>query len=187
MPPAAFLLGREGSAARWTRLCPRAPDEKKLILFLALAAGYGAILPRAMARYLELRCPTCVEVFARIRTVRLAVGRPFEECPKCRTPVGRPSTNEWDLLGPGEKLFWLAARSALSIVIGLVPALAYGTLAYEGGAGDLRILLALALAGPALVLFFPLSGALHAIRRSRARMADPMYRARMVEFARRRA
>jgi hypothetical protein len=140
-----------------------------------------------MARYVEIRCPSCVTVIGRFRRARLAVGQPFEACPKCRTYVTRPATNEWDLLGPGEKLYWLVEQGAPFLAFGLLPALAYWTVTSRAGSGDLRLLLALLVAGPVLVLFFPLAGALHTIRRSRARMADPMYRARMVEFARRRS
>jgi hypothetical protein len=138
-----------------------------------------------MGSSVELRCPTCVAVLARIRRARLSVGRPFEECPKCRSYVSRPSTKEWDLLGPLEKAYWLADRVAPYLLVGLVPALAYWALAFRSGDGELRVLLGLLALGPILVAFFPLPGALQAIRRSRARMADPMYRARLVDFERR--
>jgi hypothetical protein len=94
-------------------------------------------------------------VLGRFRA-RLAVGRPFEECPKCRTLVGRPSSKEWDLLGPGEKLYWLVDRSMPFLVFGLVPGLVYWALAFREGQGDLRVLVALLSAGPLLVALFPL-------------------------------
>jgi len=115
----------------------------------------------------------------------LSVGSPFQECSKCRTQVSRPSTNEWALLGSGEKTYWLCDRIAPFLLLGLAPALAYWALVIRDGTGDTRVLIALLSGGPLLLLFFPLSGALHAIRRSRARMADPMYRARLIEFGRR--
>lgn len=139
---------------------------------------------RPMPRRVELSCPSCSQVLGRFRA-RLAVGRPFEECPKCRTLVGRPSSKEWDLLGPGEKLYWLVDRSMPFLVFGLVPGLVYWALAFREGQGDLRVLVALLSAGPLLVALFPLPGATSEIRRSRRRMADPMYRARLVEFERR--
>lgn len=137
-----------------------------------------------MPRRIDLSCPSCEQVLGRVRP-RLAVGRPFEECPKCRTLVERPASKEWDLLGPGEKLYWLVDRSLPFLAIGLVPGLAYWALAFREGSGDLRVLVALLAAGPLLVALFPLPSATSAIRRSRRRMADPMYRARLVEFERR--
>jgi hypothetical protein len=156
-------------------------------------AGHGrpagllaAVVPlRAMAPALELRCPHCAEVLGLCRRLRVTVGRPFEECPKCRAFVGRPSTNEWDLLGPGGKILWFAELLAPFLALGLVPALAYWALAFRDGSGDQRILVALLCASPAVILMLPLAHALRAIRRSRARMADPMYRARLIEFGRR--
>jgi hypothetical protein len=95
-------------------------------------------------------------------------------------------------LGPGEKAVWLVSRIAPFLVLGLVPALAYWAFASGGlsgglggeASGEARTLLALACAGPILLAFLPFSGALQAIRRSHARMADPMYRARLIEFSR---
>jgi hypothetical protein len=115
----------------------------------------------------------------------LTVGSPFRECPRCRAPVSRPSTNEWTLLGPGEKAYWLADRFAKYLALGLLPALAYWAFAVRAGKGQPRILLVLLAGGPIFGLGFGLSSALHDIRRSRARMADPMYRARLMEFGRR--
>lgn len=138
-----------------------------------------------MAPAIELRCPDCAEVLALCSRLRSTVGRPFEECPKCRAFVGRPSTNEWDLLKSGGRALWIAELVAPFLALGLVPALAYWALAFRDGKGNLSILVALLFAGPAVVLVMPLSHALRAIRRSRARMADPMYRARLIEFGRR--
>ena len=120
-----------------------------------------------------------------MRRVRPAVGRPFEECPRCRTFVQRPATDEWDLLGLGGKCSWILAELAPFLGLGLVPAFAYWALAFRGGRGNPDLLLALACASPLLVTALPLALALRAIRRSRARMTDPMYRARLMEFRRR--
>lgn len=133
----------------------------------------------------ELRCPDCAQVLARVRRARLTVGRPFEECAKCRTLVSRPATNEWDLLGAAGKTAWIVDRMAPLFVLGLVPAGAYWALGPRDGAEGTRTLLVLLCAGPALMGGLALSLARRAIRRSRARMADPMYRARLVEFGRR--
>ena len=139
-----------------------------------------------VAPLVELRCPDCSDVLARLRSVRLSVGRPFEECPKCRTLVGRPSSNEWDLLGLRGKAYWIVDRLFPFVVLGFAPAAAYWALVLRHGSGDDRMLLALLGAGPLLITSFPLWAARHVIRRSRARMTDPMYRARLVEFGRRR-
>ena len=132
----------------------------------------------------EIICPSCSGLVARVRRARLTIGRPFEECPKCRTLVNRPATHEWDLLGAGRKAYWVADRLARYLAYGLVPALAYWAVFFRDGAGDKRILLGLLGAGVVLVVLFPLSASLNAIRRSRSRMSDPMYRARLIEFMR---
>jgi len=133
----------------------------------------------------EFRCPACSQVLGRFRRARLAVGCPFLECPRCHAYAERPATNEWALLGPGERAFWLADRLAPFLVVGLVPALAYWALVLRDGRGDPRTWIALLCAGPFLVACLPLSSALGIIRRSRTRMGDPMYRARLIEFSRR--
>ena len=134
----------------------------------------------------ELRCPACAVPVGRVRR-RLTVGSPFEECPKCRALVGRPSTKEWDLLRAGEKLGWFVDRAAPFLVLGIAPGLAYPWLVSPEEHADPWILIALLCAGPLLLGSIALSGTQRIIRRSRSRMADPMYRARLVEFERRRA
>jgi len=114
----------------------------------------------------------------------LNVGSPFQECPKCRSHVSRPATNEWALLGAGQKVYWLGVRILPFALIGLVPALVYWQTTFRGGDGQLPVLVALLAAGPVLLAYLPLANALHSIRRSRARMADPMYRARLIAFGR---
>jgi len=132
----------------------------------------------------DLGCSGCSEVAARFRRVRLAIGRPFEECPKCRTLVGRPATNEWDLLRPVEKASWLASRVVPFLLAGFLPGAAYWAFAFRSGGGDRLTLLVLLCAVPTLLVLFSLTGGVRAIRRSRTRMADPMYRARLIQFSR---
>ncbi len=84
----------------------------------------------------------------------------------------------------GEKAYWVADRIAPFLVAGVVPALAYWGLAFNEGSGDRRTLIALLCAGPIFVAFLPISSAMRLVRRSRARMADPMYRARLIAFSR---
>ena len=138
-----------------------------------------------MTPALEIRCPSCTQVLARVRSTRTAVGRPFEECRTCRTFVGRPATNEWALMGAGRRALWVVDRVAPYLVIGLVPAALYWALYVRLGEGDARVLMALLAAGPPVLAALPAWTARLAIRRSHARMSDPMYRARLVEFGRR--
>ncbi len=137
-----------------------------------------------MASAIELCCPRCSQVLGRSRRARIDVGRPFEECPRCRVFVERPRCTEWDLLGAGEKAAFLADRLAPFLVLGLVPALAGYALGLRSGAPDLRLVLGLFLGGLFVLGFFPVANVLHTVRRSRSRMSDPMYRARLVEYGR---
>jgi len=137
-----------------------------------------------MPAKVELSCPDCQSVLARVRRVRLAVGRPFEECPRCRTLVARPATNEWDLLEGHRKATWLLDRTVPLVLLALAPAGAYWWTSMRPGSGDVRVLAALVALGLALTLL-GLGPTRSAIRRSRARMSDPMYRARLLEFGRR--
>lgn len=149
----------------------------------AARAGYP---PRPMAAFVELHCPSCTAFIARLRRSRVAVGSPFEQCARCGALVSRPSVNEWDLLGAGAKAYWLADAVGPFVALGLVPALAYliaGPLAQ--GTRDPRVLLALALGGPLILGSLRALGVLQVIQRSRRRMGDPMYRARLVEYGRR--
>lgn len=148
-----------------------------------LVVSLGLVYLRSMPR-LELRCPTCSLVLARLRRVRTSVGRPFEECQKCRTFVARPATNEWPLMGPFRKVLWLVDRVLPFVVLGLTPGTAYWVLLSSRGNGDRQVLLALAIGVPVVLALSAFWVARHTIRRSRARMADPMYRARLVEFGR---
>jgi hypothetical protein len=134
-----------------------------------------------MARTSELRCPECGVVLGRLPR-RPAIGRVFEECPRCRTLVRRPTVQEWDLLQSREKLWWMIDRVVPPLVLGLVPAGACWATKREG---DGRALLLLAVAGLVVGSVAALARVRGAVRRSRRRMADPMYRARLIELGRR--
>jgi hypothetical protein len=131
-----------------------------------------------------LLCPTCDQPAGRAPRGRVSVDRPFEECPHCRAVVTRPGAGEWDLLAAPRRIEWLAERLLLPVAIGGLPGLALFAWPPPDGQGWLQrplVVLALGL-GTGL-----LAGILRVqapIRRSRSRMGDPMYRARLVAFER---
>lgn len=135
-----------------------------------------------------LHCTSCDESLGRTARGRVSVDRPFEECPRCRVVVARPGAGEWDLLAPPRRLEWIAERLAPPLVLGAAPGLAL--LAWQpddGGAREgwfERPLVVLAI-GLVLGLVAGWTRVQGRIRRSRARMNDPMYRARLVAFERR--
>ncbi|HEX6885998.1 MAG TPA: hypothetical protein VF530_21670 [Planctomycetota bacterium] len=137
-----------------------------------------------MSSLLELRCPGCAHVLS-VPRARTAVGRPFEDCPRCRAPVERPGASEWDLLGSGRRWLWVLDRIAPFLVLGLLPGVAYAWFVQRPGQGEPYVLGALLAGGPLLAATWPVWRVRVAIRRSRARMADPMYRARLIELGRR--
>jgi hypothetical protein len=140
-----------------------------------------------MARSVELRCLACAHAFGRERPARVSVASPFRDCPRCGAPVRRPAASEWTLLGPGERAYWFVDRIAPFVVLGLLPALLYWALVVRSGGGDPRLLAALLVLGPLVCAALPVAGARTAVRRSRARMSDPMYRARLLAFERQEA
>jgi len=133
-------------------------------------------------------CPTCQARGREERPPRGAptrIGPPFEECPRCRALIPRPGALEWDLLGPRGRLRWTLARLLpWSLALGL-PVLGYGLLGYRGEPGQARTLAGLGACALVLFLALPVPALRRIVRRSRLRMSDPMYRARLVAFERR--
>ena len=129
------------------------------------------------------RCGSCGTVVDRARRSTPAIGRPITKCPKCGAWVERSSFNEWDLFSPPEKMRHVGEKGALLVGLGIAPALLYAVAALvRRGAYDPLVLAALVGVGLLLAI-----GGLSArvgrdIRRSRSRMADPIYRAQLVEF-----
>ncbi len=139
-----------------------------------------------MDRWIELRCPACAAPAGRMRRVRAAIGAPFERCAACGTFVSRAPFQEWDLWRAGARAAYLFEKGAFALALGSLPGLAYLlTATVRRQALDLGVALALFGGGALLAAFISGSALASAVRRSRARMSDPMYRARMVEFGRR--
>jgi len=63
--------------------------------------------------------------------------------------------------------------------------LGYGLLGYRGEPGQARTLAGLGACALVLFLALPVPALRRIVRRSRLRMSDPMYRARLVAFERR--
>jgi hypothetical protein len=130
-------------------------------------------------------CHACGAALGRARAARIRVAPPFEECPRCRALIESPGAREWSVLPPVQRLGWLGSRLAPWATVLALPALAYGALGFHGQPGELRTLLGLSACAALLFLALPVPATLRIIRRSRIRMADPMYCARLVEFERR--
>lgn len=137
------------------------------------------------ARTLEHRCPKCRAVVGRSRVTRTPIGKPFVVCSTCDTFVPCEPFNEWDFLDRGAKGRLLMIVGLQILVFGAIPALLYGVAdVARRGDYDVRLLLialAAGLVGVALVRGAAFSAQ---VARSRRRVADPMYRAKLVEFGR---
>ncbi len=138
-----------------------------------------------MPRYVELRCASCGALVGHVPDVRVAIGSPFQDCPGCGALVSRAPMNEWDFLAVGARARYGFERAAWSLALALLPALLYLVGArLLGRATDPWILgaaLALGLFGLGI---HPALQGMRSVRRSRRRLADPMYRAKLMQFER---
>lgn len=108
----------------------------------------------------EHRCESCGEVVGSSRRTHPASGRPFSERPK-----------------------YSASRAAFALALGLLPALVFALGAIGSGHGVGRLtLLSCASVGLVVGAGVWLARLMGEVRRSRKRVADPMYRARLMEF-----
>jgi hypothetical protein len=127
-------------------------------------------------------CPDCGEPI-RVAPGRHAIDKPFFEGLGCGAFVARPGANEWDLLPRTQRLRHVTRATAVALVTGVVFGLAYLAFAFGQGAGwRPREALVFVGAGAAVGGFAVGSRLLSAIQRSRRRLDDPMYRARLIEF-----
>jgi hypothetical protein len=114
---------------------------------------------------------------------RPAIDKPFVECRGCGAFVRRAGVNEWDLLPHAERLRHVGRAARVALLSGLGLGLAQLVFVLGQGRGWRLGEAAIACAVGTLVagawLGVRLAGA---IRRSRRRLGDPMYRARLVEF-----
>ncbi len=136
-----------------------------------------------MSPIVEHRCQACGTLVAESRRTRPAIGPPFKSCPGCGGIVPRPPYQEWVFLGAVERLTCVGLPAGIAIALGLLPALVYGAvgLALPRGRDPVWLLL-VAVAGLVVALAIWSTRLTRDVRRSRRRMADPMYRAKLVEF-----
>jgi hypothetical protein len=127
-------------------------------------------------------CPQCGAPLAGTQGVP-RIDKPFDPCSSCGTFVGRLGANEWELLRLGEKTGHIARHAFRAVSFGLVPATLHLLVTVVGGQDWLPTeTLVWLVAG--WVGFGAIEGARlgSRIQRSRRRMADPMYRARLVKY-----
>jgi hypothetical protein len=127
-------------------------------------------------------CPDCGEPI-RVAAGRRAIDKPFFECLGCGAFVPRPGANEWDLLPRGERARHVTRATAIALATGVAFGLAYVAFALGQGRGwQPAEALVFVGAGVAVGGFAVGSRLVAAIQRSRRRLGDPMYRARLIEF-----
>lgn len=137
-----------------------------------------------MPRHVELRCVACDTLVGRVPAVRVAIGSPFQECPECGALVARGPVNEWDFLAAGARARYGLERAARVVGLSLLPGLVYLAATRIGGrpieAWSLGATLVLG-----ILLATPLAAhGVQSVRRSRRRLMDPMYRAKLMAFER---
>lgn len=136
-----------------------------------------------MARIVEHRCASCGTLAGTARRRRPGVGAPFCVCPQCGAYVQRRPYDEWALMGARARLELLAGGIGSAGALGLLPALGYALLCIARGRPAPPEELAIGAAAGFLVAVSVWGARFAAaLRRSRRRMADPMYQARLVEF-----
>jgi len=138
-------------------------------------------VPPPLDRLREYRCPSCHALLGSSSKKKLSIGTPFLEC-ACGTFAARPPFSEWDMLDPPTKLSFLG-RGLVWFLSGMIPGLLYALTAVVRGRGYSVSAFLIAVAAGALLAGggWAVRAALH-IRRSRRRMGDPMYRAKLVEY-----
>lgn len=129
-------------------------------------------------------CPQCAALLEQARRSRAGIGKPFEECSACGDYVPMQGTDEWELMPVTSRLRCLVHTVVTTLMLAIFPGLAYALYTVAADI-ELRVQLVLGwcafgLAGAAYLRGTSLSTA---IRRSRGRLEDPMYRARLIEFA----
>ena len=128
-------------------------------------------------------CPKCEAELADALKTRPAIGKPFDVCSTCGGDIVRIRFNEWDLMGSFVKARIVSGVVYRSLLLGIAPAALYSVNAVVRGAGtDLQTLLALLIGGLLLSCGWWVSRFSKEVRRSRRRMGDPMYRARLMKF-----
>jgi len=131
-----------------------------------------------------ITCPRCQVERQELGLTRPPVGPPFEHCPACGELTARPGYNEWALLGPSVRLGHLLRRTLRAASFGVLPVLLYLGFNLSGGlAVDLLVVLALSALGLGAAGTWVVTRTAGEIARSRRRMTDPMYLAKLAKFA----
>ena len=133
---------------------------------------------------IEHRCPDCDTLAGVSSPGAPRVGKPFLTCPSCGTHVPRPRFDEWTLMSRSVRLGILARTAVRGLVLGLAPAVVLGLVGIAAGrtASSRATLAALGIAGAVVGLAVAMALLGNELGRSRRRMSDPLYRARLVEF-----
>ncbi len=136
-----------------------------------------------MARIVEHRCAGCGTLAGTARHRRASVGIPFCVCGSCGAYIAREPYDEWALMGVGKRLELLGSGIGFSGALGLVPALGYACVRMLGREPvELEVLAVVAGSGFVLAVGAWCTRFAGLVRRSRRRMSDPMYQAKLVEF-----
>ena len=132
-------------------------------------------------RVREYRCPGCHALLGSTTHRKLTLGAPFLEC-TCGTFAARPPFCEWDMLEPPGKANFLG-RGVVWLLSGMIPGLLYalGSILLERPYSMLVFLIGVGV-GALVAGGVWLASASQEIRRSRRRMRDLMYRAKLVEY-----
>ena len=127
-------------------------------------------------------CPRCRVPLPEPRGIS-RIDKPFDPCPGCGAFVARRGANEWDLLRLGERSGHIARHTLRTLMLGLAPALVHLVTTLVQGSPWHAVESLLWLAGGWVVAgCYEGSRLTSRIQRSRRRMADPMYRARLVKY-----
>jgi hypothetical protein len=127
-------------------------------------------------------CPHCGSPL-HVASGRPSIHEPLGQCANCGGLVIRQGTNEWDLMKGGQRVAHLVRHAFLALTMGLALPLLY--LAVEVGSGrSWQLRYALLSLGAGWILAGAWQGSRLAakIQRSRRRMGDPMYLAKLVEY-----
>ena len=131
----------------------------------------------------EHACRGCARTLLVVPDGPVRIGRPFLECVDCGTLTPCPAFDEWSLMSARDRLRLVGSGAAYAIALGLLPALLYALVGIVRGsaAPPLHLVLAAAL-GVALATGIWAARLADVVRRSRRRMTDPMYLAKLAEF-----
>lgn len=126
-------------------------------------------------------CPRCGTPLP-MATGLASIDRPIEPCTSCGNLVMRPGTNEWHLLKPGQRLGHVARHTLGALAAGPALALVHRLVALgQGRTWEFRDALLWLAIGWVLAGAWAGSRLAARVRRSRRRMGDPMYMAKLVE------